>query len=194
MESFKEYIQSFTEQEQFIIEYALLHEDELLTEGFWDTIKKKISGSKAIVGKLEKLGITFKKEDAGLIGILVKSGVKLAKALLLIMSWKKAFLTRDEVAKARIKEEWRILSKSINKKELVAFLINLDMVTMHLITGPIHAFKALTGYELEVFHHGKVKDTVHEVIKTVKSKLASIISPNHNIFRSLDAVETEIAT
>jgi len=46
------------------------------------------------------------------------------------------------------REETRKLLKRIKKEEIMDFLLRLDILTLHIITGPIHIIEALTGWKL----------------------------------------------
>lgn len=73
------------------------------------------------------------------------------------------------------------LLKSINKEDFMDFLLKLDTLTLHIVTGPIHFIDALTGWDimanlkhistnasnmLKIFYDGinKVKTSIEKVL------------------------------
>lgn len=201
MKTFKEYVSSnLTEDELKILEYALLEESLFESDlnegakGFLNSLRDKIG---VIADKLERVGIKFKKEDHGLLGVFIKANVNIVKAITLIISWKRANLNNNVQAQQEIKKQWDELRKSLNLKSLTDFLLNLDMVTMHLVTGPLHIFKGLTGIELELFHQSEeVIDKIKKAIDTIKTKIKQLSLPSKvekKVHKSIYSLDTHIS-
>ena len=38
--------------------------------------------------------------------------------------------------------------KGLKKEDVLDFLLNLDMATLHIVSGPIHTIDAITGWHL----------------------------------------------
>jgi hypothetical protein len=79
------------------------------------------------------------------------------------------------------KEEVLRLAKTFDKSKFVDFLLKLDMLSMHLLTGPIHMIDALTGWDLIAnlkSHAGKAEniiDSIEKAIADLKSKISSLM-------------------
>lgn len=115
-----------------LIEIGMFFDDNMLNEGQW-TDKLK--------GALKSVGFKAHKSGPGLIQIISSAGKHIAK--LMWYSFKAA--KGDEEAKKMVKE---IAKKEIQKGELVDFLLKLDTLTLHLLTGPLHMIEALTGWHI----------------------------------------------
>ena len=79
------------------------------------------------------------------------------------------------------KEEVKKLSQQITKGDFIKFIINLDMVTLHLLSGPIHFIAAITGWELDACtkEMPNVKSIVNktlDAINTLKQNITSLIT------------------
>ena len=81
------------------------------------------------------------------------------------------------------KNKVKALAKSITKEEVIDFLLKLDLVTLHMVTGPIHFIDGLTGWSLEA-NVDKIKkksisiiDSIKKAIKAVKDKITGAFAP-----------------
>lgn len=90
---------------------------------------------------LKKIGFKAHKGTPGLIEIVAKSGKNIAKLL-----WLAAKAVRSKEERAALKDH--IKSMKVSKEDLLNFLYKLDLVTLHAITGPLHAIDAVTGWEI----------------------------------------------
>jgi hypothetical protein len=81
------------------------------------------------------------------------------------------------------KQKVKQLAKSITKEEVIDFLLKLDMLTLHAVSGPIHAIDAATGWDLwanveKVAQKGvSVIDSIKKAIKVVKDKITGAFAP-----------------
>jgi hypothetical protein len=79
------------------------------------------------------------------------------------------------------KEEVLRLAKTFDKSKFVDFLLKLDMLSMHILTGPIHMIDALTGWDLIAnlkSHAAKAEniiDSIEKAISDLKSKISTIM-------------------
>ena len=82
------------------------------------------------------------------------------------------------------KAEVKKIAKSLDKADVIDFLLKLDMATMHIVTGPIHFIDAVTGWDLtanlnQAAHTSKGMITAfHKAIETVKSTVKKLVSPD----------------
>ena len=70
----------------------------------------------------------------------------------------------DEESKIKMKE---IANKEIKKQDVIDFLLRLDTLSMHLLTGPIHMIDALTGWHISPQIDKVVKDVSHRVNRAI---------------------------
>ena len=110
---------------------------------------------------LAKFGLELEKKSPGVIGYLARFTKGVGRFI-----W--YAIKRD---KKGIKE----LMKSFDKEELVDFLYKLDLVTMHLITGPLHFIDGMTGWEL-IPKFKEIKDNAEAVVTKIKKALGVLKS------------------
>ena len=152
---FKTYI----EQEQVkasLIEFALFmeqHEEEGVVN---EALKLNFKGL------LDKFGLHAHKGSAGLIQTLAKVGAHVSKIIFHAIK-----APTNEESKAKLQE---LLKKKGTKEELVQFLLQLDQVTLHLVTGPIHMIDALTGWHIGA----KIKDKAIDGVGMIKHALEDL--------------------
>lgn len=139
-----------------------------------------------IKGLADKIGVHASSSGGGMIGILYKSGKVMAEFMWNAM---KASMG-DTTAKERVKE---LAKTEISKEDVLDFLLRLDGLTLHTMTGPIHFIDNLTGWHIwaAVKKHaenfgdiaakaikdlaGVIKDTDAEVKTKAKSLLHGIV-------------------
>lgn len=145
-----------------------------------------------IKGALKKANV-FSKDNDGLLATIARAGKTMG---LFVWHALKAFGGDDKSAD----ELKKLANTKITKQDFINFLINLDMVTLHAISGPIHAIEAITGWP--VHHaltkvHTKTKDMTKKVLDAldnvqnatnqlpskVKKKASSFIRKLRNTFR-----------
>jgi len=120
----------------------------------------------------EKVGLTFEKGD-GIIDYISQFLVGAGKIVL-------AAIKGD---KKKIKE----IASGLKKEKVIDFLLKLDVVSLHIVTEPIHIIDAVTGWDLmadikkyadsaedkiKIFYKAmkKVKDTLTDLFNGNKQK------------------------
>jgi len=106
---------------------------------------------------LKKFGIEFEKKSPGVIEYVMKFSKGVGQFIYYAVK-------KD---KGKIKE----LMDTFKKEDFVDFLLKLDMLTLHMITGPIHLVNAVTGWDLEA-NIKKIKDKAEDSIEMVKKTLS----------------------
>lgn len=175
VESLRTYAAIAAADNQTINEMVNELDNEYLFEGKIDSL-------------LHKAGLHVHK-SRGLIGYLKDAGVGIAKLFV-------AAIRRDKKA---VKD----IVSSIDKGDVVDFLLRLDMATLHIVTGPIHLIDAVTGWHLWAAVKDKankagnaVIDKIKKAIEAVKTSLAKVIPDKKRIqshYKALDRIEKEVA-
>lgn len=101
---------------------------------------------------------------------MVGKGTKLVGQL---MWYAMKAATGDEEAKKKVKE---IGNTQITKEEILDFVLRLDAVSLHLLTGPIHMIDALLGWHIWANVKSKVEDAetrINNAIKNIESIIAN---------------------
>ena len=112
---------------------------------------------------LSKFGLKFHKEGPGLIDY-IKDFVK---------GTGKIFVAALKGDKAEVKR----IMQSVTKEQIIDFLLKLDTVTLHILTGPIHMVDAITGWDLWADIEkvskkaGNLVQDIWKVIKELKDKI-----------------------
>lgn len=134
--------------------------------------EEELTEASILAGLTDKLG-----------DVLPKAGLKLHKGKGLLSYVKDFTGTAGKMIIAAIKkdkEQIKKLSQEFEKADFIDFLLKLDMVTMHLVTGPIHMVDAVTGWDLMAnlkAHTKKAEDTLETIQKAIadlKAKVAKI--------------------
>jgi hypothetical protein len=79
------------------------------------------------------------------------------------------------------KDEVLRIAKTFDKAKFIDFLLKLDMLSMHIITGPIHMIDAITGWDLMAnlkSHAVKAEniiDSIEKAISDLKSKISTLM-------------------
>jgi hypothetical protein len=141
---------------------------------------------------MKKAGLVSHKGSDGLIQMVAKSGAHIGKILFYAVK-----ATKDEKSKAKLKE---LLKKKGSKEQLIDFLIKLDTVSLHLVSGPIHSIDALTGWHIGANLHDKVIDGATKVkdalghLETARKKLTGDVSKKlANIIDNLKSIFPTLA-
>ena len=108
---------------------------------------------------LKKFGLEFEKKSPGVIEYIAKFTSGVGKLLYYGIKKDKKKVTE--------------IAKSFTKEEFLDFLLKLDMVTMHMVTGPIHFVNGITGWDLEANLHA-IKKSAASSIVTFKKTLNSL--------------------
>lgn len=126
-----------------------------------------------IGGALKKAGLHVQK-GRGLIQMVASVGIHFAKVLHAAIKASGG----DKAAEKNLKE---LLAKKISKEQIIDFLLKLDQVTAHAVTGPIHFIEAITGWHLWAAVH-KVRDSGKNLIQKGKD----IINKLHDVAKELE--------
>jgi hypothetical protein len=155
-----------------------LKEDDLIVKlvelsVFYEDFNVVNEAESGVVGKinslLSKLGLHTHASDAGIIQVLAKGGKNFAQLIWYAMK----AMTGDKDAKEKVKE---IANKEITREQFIDFLLKLDVLTMHFITGPIHMIDALTGWHVGT----NLKKDSNDMITRIKKAIShlSVVSKN----------------
>ena len=126
---------------------------------------------------------TLKKHSRGGLLSQLKSattnGWKFLKAVIQVYNKK---ITEEE-----FKAVWETLKPS--HKEIMDFLINLDMITLHMVTGPLHLIGAITGIHIDHIVGERLKKAgiktdseaglitnLYDIAKQLKDKVSKVLS------------------
>ena len=116
-----------------------------LNEGVFDSVKsigKAISKvfDKNVKQGAKKLGVHIGTEK-GLLQYISAIGINSAKILFYAVDY---VYNGNKEAKGKIIE----ISKSVKKEHIIDFILKLDVLTLHMLTEPIHVIDALTGMHI----------------------------------------------
>jgi hypothetical protein len=156
---FKNYLNENTIDVNNIIEIAIFMEEyNQLDESIGDFGKR-------IKGFLSKAGLHASQSGPGLIQMLAKAGTTMTKFFWYAMKAS----TGDQEAKMKVKE---IANTEIKKEQVIDFILKLDTISLHMITGPIHMIEAITGWHIGVYY--KVAQKTTEKINTAIEHLKDV--------------------
>ena len=91
---------------------------------------------------LGKIGLHASKENTGLLSLIAKASSNVSK---LIWHALMATTTGKQKHKDKVIE---IANMEVKKEDVVDFLLNVDVLTLHIFTTPIHMIDALTGWHI----------------------------------------------
>ena len=134
-----------------------------------ETLSEAIDFKSAIKGANLNL-----KTNKGLIASIIRAG----KDISLLFWHSLKVLGGNEESRKKGKR------KKVSKEDFMNFLINLDMITFHAVSGPIHIIDAITGWDLHhkiISTHNKVK----EIQKSVANHLDSIRSSANDLTKKM---------
>lgn len=149
-----------------IIDYMSLVFDSSLHESIINGSLKSIDEAKFvnnINNLISKAGFHVKK-NKGLIGHLINAGKGVSKLFI-------ALINKDADSAKQI-------LRNLKKEDILDFLLDLDMATLHIVSGPIHLIDAITGWHLWANVKEKVKGAsiaVMDAIKKLKQYLSAIV-------------------
>lgn len=118
---------------------------------------------KAADSLMKKAGLHVKKGD-GLIQQALRGGTVVAKFVWYAIKGASGDKDAKEKAKAMANSE-------VKKEDILSFLLNLDMATLHIFTGPIHWIDAVTGWHI----WADVKEKAGEGFEKAKKALENLI-------------------
>lgn len=149
-EQLKKDIVNLVEIVEFFNDYNVIN------EGISDKIKTT----------LKKLGIHADPSGAGVIQTIMKGGKLIGQLFWYAMKAMKG----DREARERVRE---IANTEITKEQLMDFILRLDGLTLHILTGPLHMIDALTGWHISLQTKRKASNAV-ERAKRVINHLSDI--------------------
>jgi len=123
---FKEYLKETTETQVKILTLLYLAENDSLVESYdienLSEMQKELL-TESIKSWLEKVGLSIEK-GSGLIDYVTQFSIGVGKIILAAIKGDK-----DEVKK---------IAKKVTKEKVLDFLLKLDLITLHIVTEPIH--------------------------------------------------------
>lgn len=151
------------------LEFLKLCENDNLSEGITDNVKSLLSKIGDIIDNninpvAKKAGMHIETKK-GLLHYLSNISTNSAKLLYYAVSYAKNKNNND---KEKIKE----IFKKVNKEDFIDFILKLDMVTLHLLTEPIHMIDAITGTHIwsnVKSKAQKIDDVAHKAISTIEN-------------------------
>jgi len=143
--------------------------DNTLNEGIVDSAKTFIKKIGEIIDRkvnpvAKKAGLHIETKK-GLLQYLAAATTGVAKLLYYAVDY---YYNNNNKSKEKMIE----LAKSVKKEDILDFLLKLDMLTLHLISGPIHQLDALTGTHIWANIKNKTKnvtDVAKDAIKKVEN-------------------------
>lgn len=143
-----------------IMTISYLSED-CINEGIVDSITN-LKGK--LEGALKKMGVSVHKDNDGLIVMALKASKNIG--LMLYYSIKAS--SGDSSAKTKLVE----ILKSVKREEVLDFLLKLDGVTMHFLTGPIHFIDNLTGWHIWATIKNHAEKSYDKVVTVIKDLIS----------------------
>ena len=131
-----------------------------LDEGILDKIKD-VKGKTATM--LKKIGIHTSKSK-GLIEYLWGFNKGIVKLLYHGMQ----YASGSPQEKAVAKDEIKTILKSVTKEQVLDFLYKLDQLTLHTITGPLHALDSITGWHITADIKKKIQPAIAKAKKAIE--------------------------
>ncbi len=154
---FKNYLDEDQKNINRMIEIVILMDSYDVNEGIVQDIKGKLKSL------LMKTGVHVKTGD-GLIQQLSRATTNIGKFMYHAFM---GYYNNDKSHKDKVKE----LKDSVSRQDILDFLLRLDMVTLHAVTGPIHMIDALTGMHIWADVKKKaepVKKVAHKAITSLE--------------------------
>ena len=162
MKKFKEFIieDKLIEQTLFELLYIMDVDQKHLNEMFESDDNLIEEGFKDIFKDIVKI-----KKEKGLIQQLKSAGINLSKLFV-------ALIKGDtKAAKAVL--------KTVKKQDVISFIVNLDMATLHILSTPLHTLSAITGWHFDFEKVSKISMKIVDKIKTaisiIKQNIGDII-------------------
>jgi len=81
------------------------------------------------------------------------------------------------------KEEIKSILKGVTEKDCINFIMKLDLITLHIISEPLHLIEAITGWSIEPIIKDKLKSADDKLkvffnaISTVKNSIVQLANP-----------------
>ena len=131
-----------------------------LDEGILDKIKD-VKGKTETM--LKKIGV-HTTQSKGLIQYLWGFNKGIVKLLFHGMT----FASGSPQEKAVAKDEIKKILKSVTKEQVLDFLYKLDQLTLHTITGPLHALDSITGWHITADIKKKIEPAITKAKKAIE--------------------------
>ena len=141
-----------------------------INEGALDTTKSIVKAIKQILLKKKPLVSKMVDTEKGLMHYLKDIGLGGSKMMYHAFN---AYYNKDVKSKEAIKD----LAKSVKKEHLIDVLLKLDVLTLHMVTGPLHIIEAVTGWNIV----SKIQNKIEPVDKKVKHALKSLDDLKHDL-------------
>jgi hypothetical protein len=153
-----------------LIEAMVLMDSLECNEGLKDDFQTMMKKLKDKFNKvIKKTGLHIEKSD-GLIQQLIKAGGNVGKLIYYVFM---AYYNNDNEMKKKAQE----IASSVTKEQIMDFLLKLDTVTLHLLTGPIHTLDALTGLHI----WPNIKDKIEPITKKAKIAIEKLEDLKHEL-------------
>jgi hypothetical protein len=141
-----------------------------INEGVTDSMSKMIKSVKSMLKKKKPEVSKMVEKEKGLIHYFKDLGVGGSQMMYHAFN---AYYNKNNESKQRVKE----LSKSVKKEHVMDVLLKLDVLSLHLVTGPLHILEAVTGWN--ILHH--IKNKVEPVEKRIKTALHALESLKNDL-------------
>ena len=149
MKSYKDFI--LEEDQSVLLEVAYLVEEPL---------NEKVD----IKGWLKKIGLKPEKHGKGILSVIKDSSVHVGTTIRLAL---KAYALRDAKSKDELKAHLK--GRKVSKADLISFVLKLDQLTLHFLTGPLHMIDALTGWEIVPNIHQQARSASDRIKSAVQA-------------------------
>ena len=161
LHNFVEDMQDVEQDAMQLLELGIFFEEfGRLDEGIFDKIKD-IKGKTETM--LKKIGI-HTSQSKGLIQYLWGFNKGIVKLLYHGMT----FASGSPQEKALAKDSMKTILKSVTKEQVLDFLYKLDQLTLHTITGPLHALDSITGWHIMADIKKKIEPAISKAKKAIE--------------------------
>jgi len=146
------------------------HKIHHLDESVGDSISSMIKGVKDILKKRKPVISKYVEKEKGLAHYFKDLGIGGAQLMYHAFN---AYYNKDAKSRERVRE----LASSVKKEHIMDILLKLDVLSLHLVTGPLHIIDAITGWNF--LHY--IKNKVEPTEKKVKAALHSLDSLKNDL-------------
>ena len=154
---------------------------------YQNTNNKDVTESLSVLLYLSEQNLdTMNEEDLleGFSDWLNKFGLKVHKSKGVIDYIKQFTGMAGRMVLAAIKgdaEKVKEIALELNKEDFVDFLLKLDLITLHLVTGPIHFIDGLTGWDISA-NLKHVASTSKQYMKLIYDGIENVKHGVKNLF------------
>ena len=146
------------------------HRVHEINEGVGESVSGFMKKVKGILKKKKPEVSKMVEKEKGLVHYFKDMGIGGAQLMYHAFN---AYYNKDQKSKDRVKE----LSQSVKKEHIIDILLKLDILSLHLVTGPLHIIEAVTGWN--VLHN--VQNKIEPVQKKIKHALHSLENLKHDL-------------